>query len=347
MREPITTAAVRKNRFSAQVLGPIIEAVSHCGGNCCEGYPNSECVCPLSGRTIDESRCGIESAAALEGNVGHHDCAMISISRSERPMTPEQANTHERAIRDQFSRQAAGFAVAPELHADGIVALVVEAAKPQAVDRAIDLACGPGTVACALAQRVQHVVGLDSTVPMLEQARGLARRQNVNNVEWRAGDVYQTPYADGSFNIVTCRFAFHHFEKPALAFAEMIRLVASGGRVVVCDGLASEEAAKAEAFNAMERRRDPSTVEFRTLPYLRGLFEAAGLGDPQVQRFDVSYLASDLVARSFPVDNDRAGLLAMIESTVAGDKMDVGAHWTPEGVRFAFRSAVLSAVKPG
>jgi len=262
-------------------------------------------------------------------------------------MTPEHANTHERAIRDQFSRQAAGFAVAPELHADGIVALVVEAAKPQAVDRAIDLACGPGTVACALAQRVQHVVGLDSTVPMLEQARGLARRQNVNNVEWRAGDVYQTPYADGSFNIVTCRFAFHHFEKPALAFAEMVRLVATGGRVVACDGLASEESAKAEAFNAMERRRDPSTVEFRTLPYLRGLFEAAGLGDPQVQRFDVSYLASDLVARSFPVDNDRAGLLAMIESTVAGDKMDVGAHWTPEGVRFAFRSAVLSAVKPG
>lgn len=262
-------------------------------------------------------------------------------------MTPEHANTHERAIRDQFSRQAAGFAVAPELHADGIVALVVEAAKPQAVDRAIDLACGPGTVACALAQRVQHVVGLDSTVPMLEQARGLARRQNVNNVEWRAGDVYQTPYADGSFNIVTCRFAFHHFEKPALAFAEMVRLVATGGRVVVCDGLASEDAAKAEAFNAMERRRDPSTVEFRTLPYLRGLFEAAGLGDPQAQRFDVSYLASDLVARSFPVDKDRAGLLAMIESTVAGDKMDVGAHWTPEGVRFAFRSAVLSAVKPG
>ena len=262
-------------------------------------------------------------------------------------MTPEQANTHERAIRDQFSRQAAGFAVAPELHADGIVALVVEAAKPQAEDRAIDLACGPGTVACALAQRVQHVVGLDSTVPMLEQARGLARRQNVNNVEWRAGDVYHTPYADGSFNIVTCRFAFHHFEKPALAFAEMVRLVATGGRVVLCDGLASEEPDKAEAFNAMERRRDPSTVEFRTLPYLRGLFEAAGLGDPQVQRFDVSYLASDLVARSFPGDNDRAGLLAMIESTVAGDKMDVGAHWTPEGVRFAFRSAVLSAVKPG
>jgi hypothetical protein len=66
-----------------------------------------------------------------------------------------------------------------------------------------------------------------------------------------------------------------------------------------------------------------------------------------VQRFDLSYLASDLVARSFPVDDDRAGLLAMIKSTVEGDKMDVGAHWMPEGVRFAFRSGVLSAMKPG
>jgi SAM-dependent methyltransferase len=161
---------------------------------------------------------------------------------------------------------------------------------------------------------------------MLEQARTFAQRQSLGNVEWRAGDVYQTPFADGSFNIAICRFAFHHLEKTAVAFAEMVRFIATGGRVVVCDGFASDEPAKAEAFNAMERRRDPSTVEFRTLPYLRGLFEAGGLGDPEVQRFDISYLASDLVARSFPVNDDRAGLLAMIESTVEGDKMDVGAR---------------------
>ena len=266
--------------------------------------------------------------------------------RRSRPMIPEDADAHERAIQDQFSRQAVGFAAAPALHADDIVALVVDAAKPQPNDGAIDLACGPGTVACALAKRVRCVVGLDSTPAMLEQARGLARRQGLDNVEWHAGDVYQTPFADGSFDIVTCRFAFHHLENPAVAFAEMVRLAVPNGRIVVCDGLASDKPAKAAAFNAMERRRDPSTVEFRTLLYLRRLFAAGGLGDPQVQRFDVPYLASDLVARSLPVNDDRAGLLAMIEATVEGDTMDVGARWTPEGVRFAFRSAVLSAVKP-
>jgi SAM-dependent methyltransferase len=260
-------------------------------------------------------------------------------------MTSQDTDAHERAIIEQFSRQASGFAAAPELHGDDIVALVVDAARPQSTDTAIDLACGPGSVACALAARAKRVVGLDATEGMLDQARALARRQGAVNVEWRMGDVYQAPYPDGSFDIVTCRFAFHHLEKPAMAFAEMVRLAAPGGRVVVCDGMASEDSAKAAAFNAMERRRDPSTTEFRTFTYLRGLFESAGLGDPTVQRFDVPYLASDLIARSFPANDDRPGLLALIEHSIDGDLMEIGAHRTPEGVRFAFRSAVFSATK--
>jgi SAM-dependent methyltransferase len=262
-------------------------------------------------------------------------------------MTSTNNDAHGRAIQDQFSRQAVDFAVAPELHGDEVVALVVDATKPNPGDSAIDLACGPGSVACAVASRVKSVVGLDATESMLDQARELARSRGIENVEWRAGDVYEVPYPDGSFDVVACRFSFHHFEHPEMAFAEMVRLAAPGGRIVVCDGLASDEPAKAAAFNAMERRRDPSTIEFRTLLYLRRLFELGGLGDPAIQRFDVPYVATELVARSFPENDDRAGLLALIEASVDGDLMDVGARRSPEGVRFAFRAAVLSAVKPG
>jgi ubiquinone/menaquinone biosynthesis C-methylase UbiE len=262
-------------------------------------------------------------------------------------MTPEVSDAHERAIEDQFTRQATGFAGAKELHADEVVRLVVEAARPQPEDQAIDLACGPGSVACAMAKRVRHVVGLDATAAMLEKARELAAREGVANVKWRTGDVYRTPFADGSFDVVTCRFAFHHLEDPALAFAEMVRICKPGGRIVVCDAFASNDPEKAAALNAMDRIRDPSTVGYRTLPYLRRLFQAGGLGEPAVQRFDVPYLAPDFVARSFPLDDDRAGLLAMIEASVEGDTMDAGAHRTPEGVRFCFRAAVLGATKPG
>ncbi len=252
---------------------------------------------------------------------------------------------HDRNIVDQFTRQARGFAARPELHAHEILQLIVEAAALGSSDHAIDLACGPGSVACALAARAARVVGLDTTPAMLDQARALARRQGLSNTEWIQGSIYAAPYTDGSFNAVACRFAFHHLEDPPRAFAEMVRLAAPGGRIVLCDGFASDDMAKARAFNAMERRRDPSTVEFKTLDYLRRLFVDAGLGEPSIRMFEVPYLAADLVRASFPKGDDRAGLLELIEKSVDGDLLGMGARRSADGVRIAYPTAVLGAVK--
>jgi len=262
-------------------------------------------------------------------------------------MNSNDHRAHDRAIVDQFTRQASGFAANPELHAADVLDLIVEAAALGSEDRAIDLACGPGSVACALAARAAWVVGLDTTPAMLEQARMLAEKHGLTNVAWQESDVYAAPYAEGSFAAVTCRFAFHHFADPPRAFGEMFRLAAPGGRIVLCDGLASDDPRKAQAFNAMERRRDPSTVAFRTLDYLRRLFIDTGLGEPNVRTFQLSYLAADLVKKSFPEASDRAGLLALIEGSVEGDTLGMGAHMTSGGVRVTYHSAVFTAVKPG
>jgi ubiquinone/menaquinone biosynthesis C-methylase UbiE len=256
------------------------------------------------------------------------------------------SSAHDRAISAQFTHQAAGFAASPELHADEVLQLILDAAAPGPKDRAIDLACGPGSVACALAAEAGHVVGLDFTPAMLDEARKLAESRSLRNIDWKQGDIYATGFPDASFEVVTCRFAFHHLEKPHDAFAEMARLTAPGGRIVLCDGLASDDPEKARAFNAMERRRDPSTVAFRTLDYLRRLFVESGLGEPEQRLFQVSYLAADLVRRSFPEDDDRAGLLESIERSVEGDALGMNAHRSADGVRIAYRSAVSSARKP-
>jgi len=249
-----------------------------------------------------------------------------------RPVNP----VHDRAIIDQFTRQASSFADSPELHADEVLKLIVDAADLDRSDLAIDLACGPGSVACALAEQAAHVVGLDATAAMLSQARALAANRSISNVEWKEGSVYAAPFDNGAFNAVTCRFAFHHLEDPPKALGEMIRLAAPSGRVVLCDGLAYDDPAKARAFNAMEQLRDPSTVEFRTLNYLRRLFVEMGLGEPVVRIFQVAYLAADLVNASFPEGNDRAGLLALIESSVKGDALGMDARPSAEGVRITY-----------
>ncbi|CCJ08007.1 class I SAM-dependent methyltransferase [Methylocystis sp. SC2] len=261
-------------------------------------------------------------------------------------MTRKIASAHDRAIVDQFTRQAPGFATKPELHADDVIKLVVDAAALNRDGAAIDLACGPGSVACALAERAAHVVGLDSTPAMLDQARQRAASRDLSNVEWIEGSIYAAPFDDGAFAAVACRFAFHHLTDPPKAFAEMARLTAAGGRIVLCDGFASDDPAKALAFNAMERFRDPSTMEFRTLAYLRRLFVDAGLGEPEARMFQVPYLAADLVNASFPEGDDRSGLLALIESSVEGDALGMGARRSDEGVVVSYQSVVLRAVKP-
>jgi ubiquinone/menaquinone biosynthesis C-methylase UbiE len=53
---------------------------------------------------------------------------------------------------------------------------------------ALDLGCGPGTVALPLAPLVAQVIAVDPAAGMLEQGRLLAEERGVRNVQWRQGD---------------------------------------------------------------------------------------------------------------------------------------------------------------
>ena len=225
------------------------------------------------------------------------------------PHAGQPDDSHASKIHDQFSRLPKGFAASPSLHNEDALKLLVDAAMPAPDDTSLDVACGPGSVVAAFATRVRRAAGLDATDAMLAQARKLAAGKGLKNVEFHRGDVYALPFAPASFDIVSCRFAFHHFEEPERAFAEMLRVCRRGGRIVLCDGLASDDPAKAAAFNRMELHRDPSTVEFRTLGYLIDLFAAAGLPPPSKAFYRVPAERERLIGGSFPAGDDRALLL--------------------------------------
>ncbi len=253
---------------------------------------------------------------------------------------------HHALIVEQFSRQAEGFAKLPALHGDAALSLLVEVAEPGPEDATLDVACGPGTVVMAFARVVRRSVGLDATPAMLDQARRLAARDAIHNVAWQAGDVYALPYAEASFDVVSCRFAFHHLHEPARALAEMVRVCRPKGRIVLCDGLASDDPAKAAALNRMERHRDPSTVEFRPLAYLLALFAEVGLPRPRARHTQVPSERELLISVSFPAGGDRAGLRRMIDESVDGDTLGLNARRDGETVRLAYPAVILVARKP-
>jgi len=115
---------------------------------------------------------------------------------------------------------------------------VVELAAVKPGDRALDLCCGTGDLALALARRGAEVVGLDFSGAMLEIAEQ-RRRKNpgapIANLKFIQGDAQQIPFPDRSFDMVTVGYGLRNLTDWEAGLAEMNRVAKSGARLVVLD----------------------------------------------------------------------------------------------------------------
>jgi ubiquinone/menaquinone biosynthesis C-methylase UbiE len=182
--------------------------------------------------------------------------------------------SHKDKVRDEFTRQAEAFASLRELHSRERITRLVNAINPLPASHALEIATGPGHVAMALAERCALVVGVDLTDAPLAIAERTRRERNLANVRFQRADAEQLPFADAEFDIVLCRFAFHHFEDPAIPLREMIRVCRPGGRIAVEDIAASEIPERADFYNHFERLRDTSHTRALAMSELLRLFGA-------------------------------------------------------------------------
>ncbi len=90
----------------------------------------------------------------------------------------------------------------------------------------LDVACGPGFVAAAAADRGAVVRGLDFSAAMLDVAR-----RRFPGLSLDQGDAEALPYTDGSFDAVVSNFGIHHAPNPVAALAEARRVLRPGGRL--------------------------------------------------------------------------------------------------------------------
>jgi ubiquinone/menaquinone biosynthesis C-methylase UbiE len=251
---------------------------------------------------------------------------------------------HERIL-DQFTRQAPGFANAPVIHDEAALQRVVEAGETTAEDVVLDVACGPGRVACAFAKVARHVTGIDLTPAMLDEARKHATELGLTNTTFQQGDVLPLPFADASFSIVVSRFAFHHFPDPAKVLAEMHRVCRPGGRVVVVDLTASPDPEKAAAFHRMEVLRDPSHTRALTMDELRALFASEGLQPENESIYRLKVELDGVLSRSFPKPGDEVVIRRMFEDSLEGDTMGLEVRRKGEQILFSYLCLILAARK--
>jgi ubiquinone/menaquinone biosynthesis C-methylase UbiE len=172
--------------------------------------------------------------------------------------------THEQAAQRIFGERAALYTTS-ESHTDPhVLARVVELSAPQPEWTALDIATGTGHTAFALAPHVRSVIGTDLTPEMLAEAAMLRAQRSITNVSFRPADVHHLPFDDGSFDLVTCRRAAHHFSDIARALREMRRVLRRGGRLVIDDRSVPEDNFVDACMNQLDRHHDESHVrEYR------------------------------------------------------------------------------------
>jgi SAM-dependent methyltransferase len=251
------------------------------------------------------------------------------------------STTHRESILDQFTRQAIPFSTAPSIKDELALRLLIEASGAGPEDTVLDVACGGGIVVCGFARVVKHATGIDLTPAMIERGQQLQKEQGLTNVTWTLGDVLPLPFPDASFSIVTSRFAFHHFLDPSAVLGEMKRVCTPGGKIVVADSAPAPD--KADAFNAMEKLRDPSHVRAMPLAELKGLFRRHGLSEPRHTPYRLESDLESLLARSFPNPGDDDRIRALFRASLAGDALGINARREGDLIVYGYPVAILVA----
>ena len=249
---------------------------------------------------------------------------------------------HLDSIVDQFSRQAIPFSrIAAHMDA---VELLLDMSAVESADSVLDVACGPGLVACAFAPHAAHVTGVDITAAMIEQARMRQREQGLSNLSFQVGNAVPLPSADNTFSVVVTRYSFHHFQQPDQALAEMIRVCRPGGRVLVADVAVRPECSA--AYDRLEILRDPSHTHALTVAEFEQLFVRSGLARCQCTGYPVHIGLEDQIAASFPRPGDDAVIRRMVTEDMGVDALGINARREDGRVLYTVPIAVYVGVKP-
>jgi SAM-dependent methyltransferase len=173
-------------------------------------------------------------------------------------------------VTDVWSERADAFRESPTHREGPDLELLVEWCEPGHDVKVLDVATGGGHVARRLREEGCTVITVDPAPGMNP------------DVVARAEDL---PFADGSFDVVTCRIAAHHFPDIRKAVAEMARV---SSRLLVIE----DKGFRGERVEEAERLRDPTHVRCYSEDEWRELVTGAGFEVEQVEHF----------ARRQPVD---------------------------------------------
>lgn len=183
----------------------------------------------------------------------------------------------QKKAQEQFDRQSANYG---KNHILSNVSDVQDALRGIPFHkgmRALDIGTGGGHTALYLAGAGYVVTAADLSEGMLHATLQLAQERGLC-LQTKQHAAEELPYADESFDLVTCRVAAHHFSSPEQFVHEVARVLKKSGYFILIDGSVEDDEPEAEEWiHQVEKFRDPSHHRFLSPGAWRILCTHAGL----------------------------------------------------------------------
>ncbi len=136
------------------------------------------------------------------------------------------------------SRAVAGLAAVSMVFGRGAAARTVAGrAGLTAGDRLVDVGCGPGTAVREAARHAAAATGVDPDPASLSLARWISAWRRARNVTWLEGRAEHLPLPDDCATVVWALSSVHHWADRIAGFAEALRVLTPGGRILIAERL--------------------------------------------------------------------------------------------------------------
>jgi len=99
----------------------------------------------------------------------------------------------------------------------------------------VDMGAGEGTLSQLIAQNSDQVIAVDNSEKMVEYGASLAKEHNLDNLEYRLGDLQNPPVEVGAADLVVFSQALHHATDPEKALKAAAKILKKGGKLLILD----------------------------------------------------------------------------------------------------------------
>lgn len=182
---------------------------------------------------------------------------------------------------------------------------------PPGDERVLDAGCGSGTKSLHLARRGFRVLGLDFSSAILDPARQTAEIAGLTGrIEFQQGDLTALSLPTGSLRRIVCWGVLMHVPAVEKAIAELARVLAPGGILVISEGnLRSIQAVKLRWLKRLLRRQRAEVV--RTAAGIE-FWEETGSGRLMTRQADIPWLIAESRRHGLRLVERRAGQFSEI-----------------------------------